>query len=156
VAELDATGAAGLSSCCTPERQRSCCEPSEKDGCCSADSNLCGCADGEEGAALALPMLADCGLDEEAAGAQLARYRLAGAGAMAIERTPRRVVAQIDRRVPDGLIAELVDVERGCCPFFGLGWEPERRRLEISVTSNERERALDAIASALFQAQAGR
>jgi hypothetical protein len=100
-------------------------------------------------------MFADCGLDEDAAGAQLARYRLAGAGATVIERTPRRIVARIDRRVPDGLIAELIDVERGCCPFFSLGWEPERRRLEISVSSNERERALDAIASALLRQSAG-
>jgi hypothetical protein len=154
VAELDATSAA--SGCCARERQSSCCEPSEKDECCSLESAACGCSEGQRPSAVGLPMLTDCGLDQDALRAQLARYRIAGASATVIERTPRRVVAHIDRRVPDGLIAELVDVERVCCPFFGIGWEAERRRLEVSVSSKEREPALDAIAFALLRQEAGR
>jgi hypothetical protein len=40
-------------------------------------------------------------------------------------------------------------VERGCCPFFDMGWEPRERHLSISVSRPEDESALGAIAHAL-------
>jgi hypothetical protein len=47
------------------------------------------------------------------------------------------------------LVAETVAIERECCPFFTLTWEPNRRRLTISISQAEHEPALDAIAFAL-------
>ena len=44
---------------------------------------------------------------------------------------------------------ELVEVERRCCPFFAIDWDPERRRFSIGVSDAEHEPALDAIAYAL-------
>jgi hypothetical protein len=44
-------------------------------------------------------------------------------------------------------------VERKCCPFFTLDWEPERRRLTVAVSQaeheHEHEPAPDAVAFAL-------
>jgi hypothetical protein len=47
------------------------------------------------------------------------------------------------------VVKELVAVERRCCPFFDLSWEPEERLLSISVSRADDEPALDAIAYAL-------
>jgi hypothetical protein len=58
-------------------------------------------------------------------------------------------VIQVDDRVADVLIEELVAVERGCCPFFDLDWQPEGRRLAVAVPGAHYEPALEALASAL-------
>jgi hypothetical protein len=54
----------------------------------------------------------------------------------------------------DALIDELIAVERSCCPFFTLEWEPGERRLTVTVEAPEHEPALDAIAYALGLDQA--
>jgi hypothetical protein len=51
----------------------------------------------------------------------------------------------VDPKLVDGLRA----VERECCPFLELGWEPKARRLTVSVSYAKHEPALDAIAFAL-------
>jgi hypothetical protein len=80
---------------------------------------------------------------------QLERYRQAGRNARLIERTPRSLVADLDKDVDTELVAETVAIERECCPFFALTWEPDRRRLTISVSQAAHEPAIDAIAFAL-------
>jgi hypothetical protein len=94
-------------------------------------------------------MAPSCALDECGLRSQLERYRQAGRNARLIERTPRSLVADLDESVDPKLVAETVAVERECCPFFALSWEPERRRLTVSVSRAEHEPALDAIAFAL-------
>lgn len=47
------------------------------------------------------------------------------------------------------LVAQTIAVERECCPFFALTWEPDRRHLTVSVSRAEYEPALDALAFAL-------
>ena len=47
------------------------------------------------------------------------------------------------------LIAETIATERDCCPFSTLEWEPDSRRLTVSVTDAEQQPALHAIALAL-------
>ena len=42
-----------------------------------------------------------------------------------------------------------MEVERGCCPFFELEPDPERRELVVTVADPAQEPALDAIAYAL-------
>jgi hypothetical protein len=94
-------------------------------------------------------MAPSCALDEAGLRLQYERYRQAGAGARLVDRSPRRLEVILDRRVDLRLVEELVSVERECCPFFELGWEPDQRRLTVAVSQAEHEPALDAIAFAL-------
>jgi hypothetical protein len=80
---------------------------------------------------------------------QLERYRRAGRGATLVERTARGFTVDLNRRVAAGLVEDMIATERECCPFFDLRWEPEERRLKISVSRPEHQPALDAIAFAL-------
>lgn len=96
-----------------------------------------------------LPMAPSCALDETGLRLQLERYRQAGAGARLVDRTPRTLVVDLDEHVDTQLVAETIAIERECCPFFILDWEPERRRLTVAVSHAEHEPALDAIAFAL-------
>lgn len=94
-------------------------------------------------------MAPSCALDEAGLRSQLERYRRAGEGARLIERAPRRLVVDLHDHVDGSLIEQAVAVERECCPFFALDWEPAQRRLTVAVSHAEHERALDAIAFAL-------
>lgn len=94
-------------------------------------------------------MAPSCALDESGLRLQLERYRQAGRGARMIDHTRRSLVVDLDRRVDTTLIEETIATERKCCPFFDLGWEPNIRRLTISVSQVEHEPALEAIAFAL-------
>jgi hypothetical protein len=94
-------------------------------------------------------MAPSCGLDGAELRLQLERYRQAGQNASLIERTPKRLVVQLDRHVSEELIERLLTVERSCCPFFTLAWGKGRRRLTVSVSHEEHVPALDAIARAL-------
>jgi hypothetical protein len=96
-----------------------------------------------------LPMAPSCALDEIGLQAQLKRYRAAGAGAALVARDRRELTVDLDRRVDTALVETMLAVERECCPFFDLRWEPDSRRLTIAVTHAEHEPALDAIAFAL-------
>jgi hypothetical protein len=94
-------------------------------------------------------MAPSCALDESGLRRQLERYRQIGTGARLIDRTHRSLVVDLDRRVERKLVEETIATERECCPFFGLGWEPNIRRLTISVSQAEHEPALEAIVFAL-------
>lgn len=94
-------------------------------------------------------MARSCALDESELRSQLERYRQVGRNARLIERTPGRLVADLYEDVDGELVAEAIAVERECCPFFALAWEPDRRRLTVSVSQAAHEPALDAIAFAL-------
>lgn len=96
-----------------------------------------------------LPMAPSCALDESGLRAQLERYRRAGQHARLIERTPRRLVAELGEDVDGELVEEAIAIERECCPFFALSWEPGRQRLTVAVSQAVHEPALDAIAFAL-------
>ncbi|HEY2631613.1 MAG TPA: hypothetical protein VGI26_04460, partial [Solirubrobacteraceae bacterium] len=61
-------------------------------------------------------MAPSCALDEAGLRSQLERYRQAGRNARVVERTPRRLVADLDQNVDAELVAETVEVERECCP----------------------------------------
>jgi hypothetical protein len=96
-----------------------------------------------------LPMAPSCALDEAGLRLQLERYRLAGRGARLIEQTRRRLVVDVGACVDETLVQDAISVERECCPFFVLDWQPARRRLTVSVNRVEHEPALMAIAFAL-------
>ena len=94
-------------------------------------------------------MAPSCALDEAGLRLQLERYRRAGQGARLIEQSHRHFVVELDAHVDCGLIEEAIAIERECCPFFALDWEPARRSLTVTVSHAEHEPALDAIAFAL-------
>jgi hypothetical protein len=94
-------------------------------------------------------MVASCALDETGQRLQSERYRRAGEGAQLVERARRRLVVDLDAHIDNTLVDEMITVERACCPFLTLGWEPDRRRLTVSASLAEHEAALDAIAFAL-------
>jgi hypothetical protein len=96
-----------------------------------------------------LPMAPSCALDETGLHLQLERYRRAGQDARLVERTRRRLVVDLNEHVDATLVEDAIAIERECCPFFALAWEPARRRLIVSVSQVEHEPALDAVAFAL-------
>jgi hypothetical protein len=97
-----------------------------------------------------LPMAqSPCSLDPAGLDEQLARYRLVGQAAAVLSRSERRIVLRVNREVPARLVEELVEVERGCCPFFELDWQPADRRLSVAVASADGVPALEAIVLAL-------
>ena len=79
-----------------------------------------------------------CALDKSGLRRQLARYRQAGRGAHMVDCTRRSLVVDLDRRVDTMLIEETIATERECCPFFDVAWEPDIRRLTISVSEAAR------------------
>lgn len=90
-----------------------------------------------------------CSLDAAGLEAQGARYRRAGDGALMVAREFRRFEVVVGPDADAGEVAELVAVERECCPFFEIGWEPAERRLSFGVERDEDAPALDAIIYAL-------
>lgn len=96
-----------------------------------------------------LPMAPSCALDEAGLRSQLERYRRAGVGAVLVERTSSRAVVDLDQQVDVQLVGETIAIERECCPFFDLSWEPGGRRLTIAVSRPDQEHAIEAILFAL-------
>lgn len=94
-------------------------------------------------------MAPSCSLDEAGLRSQLERYRAAGAGARVLARDARRLVVEVDGAVDGVTLERLVAVERECCPFFEIDWEPARRRLSVAVSEGAYEPALEGIAFAL-------
>ena len=94
-------------------------------------------------------MAPSCALDETGLRLQFERYRHAGKGASLVDRTSRRLIVELDRRVDASLIDATIAVERKCCPFFTLDWQSLTRRLIVSVAEDGHEPTLDAIAFAL-------
>jgi len=90
-----------------------------------------------------------CALDPQGLRTQLERYRESGRGASVVERSARELSVQLRPDVATGLVDELVAVERDCCPFFTIGWDPGERRLSVSVSRRDDEPALAAVAFAL-------
>jgi hypothetical protein len=90
-----------------------------------------------------------CSLDDNGLRAQRDRYRLLGQVAESVERSPRRLVIRTAAELDSATVEQLVAVERACCPFFTLDWDPLNGRLAISVASDSDGPALDAIEYAL-------
>ena len=95
-----------------------------------------------------------CSLDADELVAQLERYRVIGRLAAAVEHEPSRVVVRFAGVPPSALIERTLEVERGCCPFFEIDYDPANQRLAISVDHPDRRPGLDAIAHALTESRA--
>jgi hypothetical protein len=90
-----------------------------------------------------------CELDADGLRVQVERYRRAGEGAELLERSPRLLAVRLRGGVDAAEVSEAVAIERECCPFYEIEWDPGSRRLSFGVTRAEHEPALGAIATAL-------
>jgi hypothetical protein len=96
-----------------------------------------------------LPLIAECRLDVDGLRRQRDRYRALGRHAGSATRGPQQLTVRFDAGVDVGLLVDTIEVERGCCPFFQMTADVERRELIVSVPRAEQDPALDAIVSAL-------
>jgi hypothetical protein len=86
------------------------------------------------------PLIAECRLDIDGLCRQRDRYRALGAHAASARRQQQRLEVHFDAGVDVDLLAEAIDVERRCCPFFEMRLQLERRELVITVPHPERIR----------------
>jgi ubiquinone/menaquinone biosynthesis C-methylase UbiE len=94
-----------------------------------------------------------CTLDAAQRAAQLERYGTLGLHAAEVEHGPGRVVVRFFDDPPAGVLERTLEVERGCCPFFDIQYEPAGRRLVIAVEDPDHDRDLDALAHALTRSR---
>ena len=90
-----------------------------------------------------------CSLDADELTEQLERYRAIGRLATAVEHDPGRVVVRFADDPPSTLIERTLEVERGCCPFLEIDYDPAAQRLAITVDQPGPSPTLEAIADAL-------
>jgi hypothetical protein len=90
-----------------------------------------------------------CRLDDDGLRAQLERYRQISRHVETIERGPCRLVARLDAAVKRDRLERALEVERGCCPFIGSDYDPDGRRLVLTVEEVAQDPVLDALAEAL-------
>lgn len=96
-----------------------------------------------------------CRLDKAGLGDQLGRYRQISGHVEAVERRPRRLVVRFAPDLPRDRLEVALEVERGCCPFLGIDYEPTGRRLVVTVELAAQDPMLDALANALSPQIAG-
>jgi hypothetical protein len=95
-----------------------------------------------------------CSLVADELAAQLDRYRALGRHVAAVDHEPGRIRVRFSSDPPAALIERTLEVERGCCPFLVIDYEPATQRLSISVDQTDRRPSLDAIARALGESPA--
>ena len=96
-----------------------------------------------------------CRLDEGGLRAQLERYRQVSGYVDSVERGPCRVVVRFASDLPRDRLEAALAVERGCCPFIGVDYDPEARLLSLTVDQAAYDPALDALADALSRGDRG-
>jgi len=90
-----------------------------------------------------------CRLDEDGLRSQLERYREISRHVETIEREPRRLVARFGPGLPRARLQRALEVERGCCPFIGAEYDPDGRRLTLTVEEAAQDPALDVLSEVL-------
>jgi hypothetical protein len=93
--------------------------------------------------------LAECRLDNDGLREQRERYRRLAAALQRTERPPGELVAHFSAGIDEGLLEETLAVERRCCAFFRIDYDPAVRELRIGVEEPELEGALDGLHHAL-------
>lgn len=91
--------------------------------------------------------MASCALSAEGMERQRERYARLAAQAESVVREPRAVTVKLAPGHDAELLAELVAVERECCPFFDIS--VGERRLTVAVTMDEDAPMLDPLCEAL-------
>jgi hypothetical protein len=90
-----------------------------------------------------------CSLDEAGMAAQRARYAVVARHVVSLAHGERSLKARLDEMLDGAVLRELIDVERECCPFFDMHFDAAEHVLSVSVSSEEHEPALQAIAHGL-------
>jgi len=90
-----------------------------------------------------------CRLDASGLGDQLERYRQIGGHVEAVEREPGRLVVRFAPDLRRDRLEAALEIERGCCPFFGIDYDSARRRLTVTVEQTAQDAMLDALAKSL-------
>jgi hypothetical protein len=90
-----------------------------------------------------------CSLDETEMAAQRARYAVVARHVESLASGERSLKARLDEWLDGAVLRELIEVERDCCPFFEIGYDPSDRVLSVSVSTDEHAPALQAIAHSL-------
>jgi hypothetical protein len=98
---------------------------------------------------LELAVIGECRLDVDGLTRQRARYRALGRHVTRAIRGPGWLAVRFDATTDLELLRRVVEVERGCCPFFEMRLDVARRELVISVSEPQQDPALDAIADSL-------
>jgi hypothetical protein len=93
--------------------------------------------------------IAACALDADDAQAQGRRYADLASRVDAVARRPGELEVRFDEDVDLALVGGAVEVERACCSFFEIDWDPGARRLRFAVPTAGQDVALDVIAEAL-------
>ena len=78
-----------------------------------------------------------------------------GAHAVSAQHEPGELVVRFADSVPVGLLEHTLEVERGCCAFLRIAYDPGDRRLTIATANVDQDTTLAALFSALT-ATAGR
>ena len=95
-----------------------------------------------------------CSLSAGELAAQLDRYHALGRAAAEVENATGRVVVRFSEEPPAALLKQTIEVERGCCPFLDLDYDPEARRLTVTADDVEHRAGLDTLAQALKRGRA--
>jgi hypothetical protein len=90
-----------------------------------------------------------CSLNETEMAAQRARYAVVARHVTGLAHGDRALRARLDGTLDAAVLRELIEVETACCPFFDISYDPLERLLSVSVTDEEHEPALQAIAHSL-------
>ena len=90
-----------------------------------------------------------CALDDEGLARHHERYVRLAPAVVAMRRDGPQLTVQFAPDYDERTLAELIAVERQCCPFFGFWFDEDARRLAVGVTAAEHAPALDSIAELL-------
>jgi hypothetical protein len=99
--------------------------------------------------ALASDRLPSCALDEAGVQAQQARHARLAPSLTRFERRGNSMLFGFGEDYDRQALAEMVAVEKECCPFFEFAFDHAKRVLQVNVTEKEMLPALEAIASHL-------
>lgn len=81
-----------------------------------------------------LPMApSGCELDDRQLAEQLARYRRLSGSVVSVERSAGSARVRFAQQVDSGLLDETLAIERGCCGFFTLDYDPSARVLSVAT-----------------------
>ena len=98
----------------------------------------------------ALPLaIPECRLDAASLGPQITRYRQLAAHVTGVRRTVGAVHVTFDEDLPDGLLGHTLAVERDCCAFVGIDYQPATRTLSFTVQNVDQDPRLDSLAALL-------
>jgi hypothetical protein len=91
----------------------------------------------------------ECTLTEATVGPQISRYSRLAEHVTRIKRSTGEVRVEFDERVPEALLSRTLSVERECCSFLNLAYDPGFRSLTITVRNTAHDPRLDSLAMLL-------